>query len=262
VEWQPSTAEIMALVFAIIFAIVPWSFSEMPIAARLILWSLAWLLVLWVTLSAVAPFRLFALPVKVFLSTGLTCLLVASLWSWTAKTWTEEKAQTLKGELIAGDDGRDHSTELPVLQFGPTGASLPPWSGPVDTPMIQAYYDKILIKRVNGKLELTTTVRDDNKNVIVDVDRNHWTVSPEKSVSWDHNYTKDSLEVMDGKKRIVFQVKVLPDRIQLQQEWQWNKGAPSGGISQEGKYTEKEGIKPIFKYPSEEFWSQLGTSPY
>jgi hypothetical protein len=75
-----------------------------------------------------------------------------------SKMWVVEKATALSGDLIAKDDGRDHSSELPVLQFGPTGSSLPPWRGPVDTPMIEAYYDKILIKRVNGKLELTTTV--------------------------------------------------------------------------------------------------------
>ncbi len=123
--------------------------------------------------------------------------------------------------------------------------------------MITAYNDKILTKRIGSNLFLTTTARDDQKNTIVEITANHWRVSNLSNVSWDHNYTKDSLEVMDGRGRVVLQVRIFPDRVQLQEEWQWNSGTPNGGIFQNGKYSEKNGIKPMFKYPSKQYWGEF-----
>jgi hypothetical protein len=59
---------------------------------------------------------------------------------------------------------------------------------------------------------------------------------------WDKNYTDDSLEVKDGHGRVVLQVKLLPNIVQIQEEWQWNPGTPSGGLFLQGKYDDKTGI--------------------
>jgi hypothetical protein len=58
------------------------------------------------------------------------------------------------------------------------------------------------------------------------------------------------------------QVKLMPNIVQVQEEWQWDPGTPSGGLFLQGKYDEKTGIKPIFKYPSEIYWGQLEPGPY
>jgi hypothetical protein len=258
-HWDSPTIQIL---FAVLLAVLPLTITEIPVMWKCALWVVALVIVFHLVHDSFPGISRLPLTICICLGVGTTAFLVAASYNPIMGMWIEEKASALKGELSPIGDGRDHSHELPILQFGPTGGALPPWSGPPDTPMIKAYYDSILIKRIDGVLKLTTTVRDDNKNIIVDVDRNVWTINPDKSVSWDHNYTKDSLEVLDGKKRVVFQVKILPNRVQLQQEWQWDKGTPSGGIFEDGKYSEKEGIKPAFLYPSREFWGQLNKEPY
>lgn len=173
-----------------------------------------------------------------------------------------EKARATSGDLIAKDDGKDHSSDLPTLQIGPDGGTKLVWAGPQGVAAFTAPYDKIDIKMVEGRLHLSTTVRDQNKNLIVEISDNHWIVSSSTAVSWDKNYTDDSLEVKDGHGRVVLQVKLLPSVVQLQTEWDWDLGTKSGGIFEDGKYDAKNGIKPMFKYPSELHWGELDLNSY
>lgn len=190
----------------------------------------------------------------------LTSVLVGVVYVPLRAAHTREKARATSGDLVAKDDGTDHSHDLPSLQMGPNGLIVQ-WTGSTST-LVEAYYDKIDLKMVNGRVRLSTTVHDDNKNLIAEVINNHWIVSSSTAVCWDKNYTEDSLEVKDGHGRVVLQVKLFPSVVQLQEEWQWNPGTKSGGIIQADKYDEKAGIKRLFKYPSELFWSQLEPAPY
>jgi hypothetical protein len=59
-------------------------------------------------------------------------------------------------------------------------------------------------------------LRDASGNVVVEVNENRWETSPSKSVSWDKNYTRNALEVLDRRKHVVFQAVLLNNEIQLQ----------------------------------------------
>jgi hypothetical protein len=187
--------------------------------------------------------------------------LVLVSYSPIRTAYIKEKARATTGDLVAKSDGKDHSSDPPAIQMGPNGTVLA-WTGPSNVAPITAYYDKIDVKMVNGRVRLSTTVHDDNKNLIAEVIDNHWTVSSSTAVCWDKNYSDDSLEVKDGHGRIVLQVKLFPSVVQIQEEWQWDPGTKSGGIIQTGKYDEKNGIKRVFKYPSELYWGQSEPGPY
>src|SRR5260370_19932572 len=126
-----------------------------------------------------------------------------------------------------------------------------------------------------GKQGLTIShpIRDKARHLVVKVENNHWSVSPDHSVCWDKNYTKNSLEVKDGAEHVVLQIRILPDRIQLQGEWrdEFGHGMRLGACSTPAGVTgcitlwnnpEREReleqlIEPMFKYPSREHWREF-----
>jgi hypothetical protein len=239
------------------FTLGPFGFG-VPIKYACACWIFAWaagLHLLW-NLEYVARLERRTKVVVVIVSTAIGFYLS---YPPIRKAYTREQARATSGELIAEDDGRDHTHDLPALQMGPDGTKLT-WTGPSDQPMLALYYDKIKLRMMNGRVLLSTTVRDDNKNLIAEIIDNHWIVSSSTASCWDKNYTDDSLEVKDGHGRVVLQVRVLPNIVQLQEEWQWNPGTKSGGIYVRGHYSEKDGITPLFKYPSELYWGELLTT--
>lgn len=157
------------------------------------------------------------------------------------------------GVLHPVSDGQDHSKDPPLLQVGTTGAVIA-WRGKPGDPMIHMPNDKIKIYRDGNEIKFSTTVRDQAGNLIVEIVDNHWRVSTSENNCWDKNYNKDSLEVKDGRGRVVLQVRILPKIVQLQVEY------PQRGnilLLQDDKYSTEDGIKPRFKYPSREYWAQL-----
>jgi hypothetical protein len=116
----------------------------------------------------------------------------------------------------------------------------------------------------------TTTVRDRNGNLVVEVTRNHWHVYPFYSA--DKNYNRNALEVQDSAGHVVLQVQVLSDAIKLQGEW-WDTQhngirflAPDVRSRDKGAVIEHLGpldqkpnalIRPMFMYPSKDYWRLL-----
>jgi len=101
-----------------------------------------------------------------------------------------------------------------------------------------------------------TRLRRDDK-LIVEIVRNHWTVN--KANSWDKNYDDDSLEVKDSRVRVVLQVRIFPDAVHLQVEFRSGRGANSYFV-EDGQYTEGDGIRPMFLYPSTDHWGEFDPS--
>src|SRR5262249_43353624 len=72
------------------------------------------------------------------------------------------------------------------------------------------------VELVSGVPSVSTKMTDSHGNMIAEIYRNEWKVRPG---AWDRNYSDDALEVKDDRGVIVLQVKVLPDRIQIQGGW-------------------------------------------
>jgi len=245
------------ILIGLVFTGVPFGFG-VPIFYSCVSWAVAWaaFVRLFWNLSHMKNWT------KAVVALAASAMLVWVTYAHIRVAYIKEKARATSGDLIATDDGKDHSSDPPVLQIGPNGGVKFSWAGPQGTPMFTAPYDKIDIRMIKGRVYLTTTIRNQNKNLIVEITDNHWIVSSSTAVSWDKNYTDDSLEVKDGHGRVVLQVKLMPNVVQLQTEWEWDLGTRSGGIFEDGKYDAKNGIKPMFKYPSELHWGELEPSSY
>ena len=118
-----------------------------------------------------------------------------------------------------------------------------------------------------GRVWLTTKVLDREGKWLVKIKNNHWQV-PSKPQITDWNYDSDSLEVIGSTGRVVLQVRLLTDRLQLQGEF-WNESGvgyrlvatgDSGHLVKLTQYDDPfiPSILPIFKYPNTQFLGKLG----
>jgi hypothetical protein len=128
----------------------------------------------------------------------------------------------------------------------------------------------LTIEKIAGDIKVSTQIKDRNGNVVAELARNEWQVSPPNT--WDRNYTDDALEVIDGRGRVVLQVQAFRDGIKLQGEW-WNKDRGVRIASMKNPSTGELGgafiflrptndpdeprIKPIFEYPSSAHFGEL-----
>ena len=119
---------------------------------------------------------------------------------------------------------------------------------------------------VNGRLNLSTQIREPSGELIAELIRNQWKIKPPKT--WDRNYTNDALEVKNNAGHVVLQVRILTDRIQIQGEWWDLKGNGSRWVGEKNgpgsiltmhsdSIPVEPHIEPIFEYPSETHFGKL-----
>jgi hypothetical protein len=130
---------------------------------------------------------------------------------------------------------------------------------------------KFTVEKVDGKIKFSCQVTDEAGKLIAEIIRNEWRVAPPPG-TFDRNCSDDALEVRDPKGRVVLQVKVLRDRIQIQGAWslgpEWKPARAAQVIIREDPAKPNEAqfvfypmhpaegvswpeIKPIFEYPSD-----------
>lgn len=180
-------------------------------------------------------------------------------WIVLPPKWKAEKAATLDGDLVLVTQSANGT---PVY-IGEGGGPLPSLA---DEGEIFADA-KLTLENDNGRILVSTVVRDDHDNVVVSLEKNHWTVT---QYCLDKNYTSDSLEVKDHRGHIVFQMRLYHDHITLQGEW-FNRGQGvmivfnrkdhdvSQIIYRCPHYDRKLDaimIEPIFEYPSAKHWAE------
>ena len=57
--------------------------------------------------------------------------------------------------------------------------------------------DRFTIEKIDGKLMVSTMIRDSSGNVLAELRRNEWKVAPPPK-TWDRNYTDNALEVVNA----------------------------------------------------------------
>lgn len=210
--------------------------------------------------------------------TWVICVFVVAIaFQFLPQKWREEQSAVLSGVLHPlrpgwGKDNPPNTTN--DIEAGQSNVMLS-----VDLPPAQQnqdflklyHYARLKIEKGDTELLFTTTIRDREGNVIVDIDKNAWSL-PLPQYVLDKNYTQDTLEVKDRRGHVVLQVRLLPDRVQLQAEWndEYGRGmrmiqSPKGGISfvkwdslQEAERQDRDEtqIKPWFRYPSHDRWAE------
>jgi hypothetical protein len=133
------------------------------------------------------------------------------------------------GVIVAKPDSVIFSQGRPLnrsMEIGTSGAVFN-YAGPEGSPLFAIFnkYD-ITMEMIDGKLKVSTKVGNDKGDLLAEIIRNEWKVAPPPS-TFDRNYSDDALEVRAANGRIVLQVRVLPDRVQLQGEW-WD--SPTVGL--------------------------------
>jgi hypothetical protein len=89
------------------------------------------------------------------------------------------------------------------------------------------YGAMLTIKLVSDELNVSSQITDrTGESIAAEIDDNEWT---NKRPDWEINHTPDTVEVRDDRNRIVLQVKLLPDHVQLAGEW-WRR-SEDGTIS-------------------------------
>lgn len=172
--------------------------------------------------------------------------------------------------------GRHSATR--TMEIGTSGAKFE-FGNQKDSVAFRFFDEDLTFETIGGRLYVSTNIRDENGKLIAELSRNEWTVAKPPR-SWDRNYDRDTLEVKNAAGRIALQVRLLPDRVQMQGEW----FAPDAAkISKRNVYgirvvtsdipgkegglfllfgpgrppyppfrpTEPPFIKPLFKYPSD-----------
>jgi hypothetical protein len=186
-------------------------------------------------------------------------------WIWPV----DNPAEKMEGELVAVESLPDVKANTYVIQLGTVGARFMP-DLTNHEPWIINGRDKLRFDTDDkGQLLFSTIIRDRNGNRIVEVDKNIWRISKQDSQSWDKNYSRNELEVLDGRGIVVLHVKLFKNGIQLQGLWHDDKGnglaliqiGPKGPASlaqwfSPDRENEIPEITKTFKYPSKEHWSE------
>jgi hypothetical protein len=244
-----------ALLMTVAFTAGPFGFGVriVPACAS---WVVAWISFIYVIWN-LEHTKHYALSLKTAVALVSTVVLIWLSYPSIHESYLSEKAAALSGDLVPSDDGKDHSTDPPRVRVG---SSTMRWATEDGGTFVQMHADRLSVSRTKGKLQFSTTVRDGSGNMVVEVVNNHWMVST-RPFCWDKNYTDHMLEVKDGKGRVVLQVRLTSDYVQIQGEWHDSPlKDPTGRgtrIVEEGEYDEVEGIRPVFLYPSEKYWGKL-----
>jgi hypothetical protein len=266
-EWRPTVAEIL---FAVVIAIIPWSFPAMGVTTRCILWLAAWCIFLHLVFVLIPALSHLPTAMKIFIAIGLTAFGSAAAYAPLVDMWREEMAGVATGRLRPQPTGRSDV----LFQIGPNAKATFTWTGKLDEMKWGNMRNFVSIKRgPSGQLMTNTVIRDHNGNILVEITDNEWRVA---NASWEKNYADDALEVKDARGRIVFQIKLLPDKAEFQAEW-WDEyghgirlvQVPDPGSSPADKrgfvivsmtpdhHPDEPTIQPLFRYPSKKYFGQL-----
>jgi hypothetical protein len=255
-------------VFAVLLVIIPEALHMPIIPWGFVLWICAWLIGMHL-LATAECFEQWTKGQKV------VCVLILTIVAWEVsetslyRKWREEKAAALEGDLFLASSNATRK----VIEFGAGGMRA---EADANGRALSFYADANLdVRNDDGHLLLSTVVRDQQGKVVVKIENNHWSVSPDKGICLDKNYSDDALEVKDGRDHIVLQMRLYPDRIQLQGEWFNDKGEPvMVAVNPKTKGTvifvkglkydpnvEAIVIRPLFQYPSATHWAEWVKQP-
>lgn len=255
----------ISAVLSFVLFIIPWAYS-MSVVPKWACWYVAFVAALILIEILIPCFRVLDKPQIIVVNVIVFGLFFLSSWPIAKQQWRTEQSTLLEGDLAPNELLSNGYPDM-NMEMGDSGAIIL-WPEMLSSaPQMQIAYDAGLRMDVAGKeLLITTTVRDRNGNLVVELNRNHWKVYPQ--FCSDKNYTKDALEVMDTRGHVVLQVRILSDRIRLQAEWfdDHNHGLQmmkspdkAGGIfnlETPGAYS-PDMIKRMFQYPSKDHWGEM-----
>ncbi len=269
-QYKRERSEKIATVLAIVLSLFPWGVG-MPVPYRWSLWGISLASVLYLVLTVIPLIaHRTSDPQKSAIAIGVLAFSFAVFWPVMSQQWKAEKAAQVEGQIRVSRKGEKTPTRL--IEIGSSGGA--PLLYTLDDndpdPKVKMLNDAGLrIDVEDGEIKVTTPIRDRQGNLIMYMEKNRWHVT---QYCLDKNYSDDSLEVLDTGGHVVFQMKLLADRVQLQGEWRDTlgngvrlidkpEGKPGSGIiiwhNLDGEMKTIAFIEAIFKYPSVNHWREL-----
>ncbi|MBA4121973.1 MAG: hypothetical protein H0X72_05880 [Acidobacteria bacterium] len=150
-----------------------------------------------------------------------------------------------------------NSSSESLLEFGSSGTILAfAQAGEV----IKFANDNALKLSTDTKgIKVSIAIKNKSGKLVAELIENEWKIK--HNDLWDRNYSQNALEVKDNAGDIIFQVRLIENRVQLQAKIYDSNGRGIGiHGDKEGGYLELTGtnrptldfkIEPIFKYPSD-----------
>jgi len=242
----------------------------MPVSYKWGLWAISLGFVIYLVLTVILIFAQVRTPRRILLGIAILALAAVIFWPVIEAQWKAEKANAMEGDIKSVNPGvaRTRLFEIGAsgskFDFSPNGKNLSE-----SLQAIQMLYNAGLqVAMENGEIKVTTPIRDRQGRLVAKIEKNHWITT---TVCLDKNYSRDSFEVLDERGLVVFQMRLLPDRVQIQGEWRdefgngvrlREVGKNEGGTFSFWHNPEKEQevmalIEPMFEYPSVYHWGKI-----
>jgi len=201
--------------------------------------------------------------------TGQSRALIADVKKLTAKsqqlirTINERTAYEAAENLVSGELKIDfkptfHNDEITVILGNDTSTnSMKRLSNGTSRLFSFGSQDPITFNFAHNKINISSTIFDQEGNLIAEIDANSW--RPNKNMICRFNYDNRGLEVIDNKRRIVFNIDIKNDSLVIQgvfndsehkQVWIYGNNGMNGlDISRQREIDNlRTSIRPLFVY--------------
>ncbi len=136
-------------------------------------------------------------------------------------------------------------SKYPTLVLGDSQIN---YTGDPASPVFVLGDEPLFLRMVDGKAQVSVAIRDNTGAVLAMIRNNEWSLALPPTV-FDRNFTEDTLEVIDSKGSVVFQVTVDGARVKLAGTFYTREG--SGPITFAPLLNEIQGREgTLFQYPS------------
>jgi len=144
----------------------------------------------------------------------------------------------------------------PVLTMGGSGLV---WWGEPNKPILKVADEPLTVSLNNGKAELSLVIRDKNGIILASIRNNEWFVA-QPPVTLDRNFNENSLEAIDSKGQVIFQVQIHGEEVRLAGDfYSINENINSVGPASLRPWLSEAPSGRLFKYPSSEHHGELET---
>lgn len=159
------------------------------------------------------------------------------------KEWREKWSGKLRSPIRSRENN-------PVLRLGDSRIA---WAGEPNKPILRVAEEPLTISLKDGKAEVSLVIRDNNGIILAGIRNNEWFVA-QPPVTLDRNFNENSLEVINAKGEVIFQIQIVGEEVRLAGHFYTINGQGPSGI---GPWLGKAPSGKLFKYPSAEHPGEL-----